>query len=794
MKDIGKAPDFKKLEQKWQAYWEKNKTYHFDPKSKKPIYSIDTPPPTVSGKMHIGHAFSYTQMDFVARYQRMTGKNLFYPFGTDDNGLATERLIEKEKKVKATKMDREEFIQLCLKTLKELRPPFVQDWKNTGISADFDIFYSTIDDHSRRISQKSFIDLYKQGREYRKEAPVMWCPECETAIAQVELEDIEKKSTFNQLTFKIKEGGELIIATTRPELLSSCVAIFINPEDKRVKKLVGKHAIVPIFGQEVPILKDRRVAMDKGTGIVMCCTFGDQTDAEWYKAYKLPLVVSIGKNGLMTQKAGRYEGMKIEEARKAILDELKKKGYLVEQKHIKHAVNVHERCKTPIEIINSKQWFIKYLDLKKKFIQAGKKINWFPKYMRVRYDNWIKGLQWDWTISRQRFFGVPFPVWYCKGCDEVILAADKDLPVDPLKDKPSVKSCPKCKGKNFVPERDILDTWATSSLTPQLAIELVKDKNLQKKLFPMDLRPQAHDIITFWLFNTVVKSELHEKRIPWKNTTISGHVQDEHGRKMSKSLGNVIAPQGILNEFGADALRYFASITKLGDDSPFQKKELTRGNKLVNKLWNTSRFIFMNLDAMPKKKPTKLETEDKWILSRLSEVYDKYRKSFDIYNTKGARHEVEMFFLHEFCDYYLEIIKSRIYGSNKASRYAAQWTAYNTVYSVLQMFAPILPHITEELYQNLYKKEKKSDSLHLTEFEQLGKKNKDAEALGKLAKILITEIRAWKQKNKIKLGEEVDHLTITHGNPNTNKILDLVGRTMRIAKIDHKKGKFHISK
>ncbi len=470
-----------------QKFWEQESIFKFNEKSKNPIFSIDTPPPTVSGKMHMGHAFSYTQQDFLARYKRMKGFNLFYPFGTDDNGLATERLIEKEKNIKATQMSRQEFIDICLKELNtNFRPKYIQDWKRIGMSCDFSLFYTTINKHCQKISQKSFIDLYNQGREYRKEAPTIFCPECQTAIAQVELTDKELTSTFNDVKFKLKNGGEIIIATTRPELLPACVAIFIHPWDKKNKHLLGKKAIVPLFNHEVPILEDKRVSMDKGTGIVMCCTFGDQTDIEWYKAHKLPLKIAITKQGTMTELAQQYQGQRIKEARKNILEDLKKAEVLINQTPIKHMVNVHERCGTEIEILNTNQWFIRYLDLREQFLKAGSQLKWHPGHMKNRLDNWIKGLQWDWCISRQRYFGVPFPVWYCTDCQQEILADETQLPVDPLIDKPPVKACPKCKNKEFIPEKDVLDTWATSSLTHQIAIGLA-GKNIQKKLFPMRL-------------------------------------------------------------------------------------------------------------------------------------------------------------------------------------------------------------------------------------------------------------------------------------------------------------------
>ncbi len=350
--------DFKISEERWLKYWEEEGVHRFDRK-KENIYSVDTPPPTVSGKMHIGHAFSYTQQDVIVRYKRMKGFNVFYPFGTDDNGLPTERLVEKTKNVKGSRMDRGEFIKLCLSTLEEIRPNFIMDWKKIGVSADYSLFYSTINDHCRKISQKSFIDLYKAGREYQLEAPTIWCPTCETAISQVELKDETLESNFNDIIFKLEDEKPLIIATTRPELLGSCVAIFAHPEDIRYQHLFGKKARVPLFDLEVSILADEKADPEKGTGIVMCCTFGDQTDIEWYKKHKLPLVMSITKDGKMTDKAGKYQGLKIKEARKQVIEDLDKAGLLVSQKKISHPVNVHERCNTEIEIFNSKQWFVK---------------------------------------------------------------------------------------------------------------------------------------------------------------------------------------------------------------------------------------------------------------------------------------------------------------------------------------------------------------------------------------------------------------------------------------------------
>ena len=753
--EIPKDYDFKESEEKWIKYWEKERIYEFDPNDSKPIYSIDTPPPTVSGKMHIGHASMYSQMDFIARYKRMRGYNLFYPFGTDDNGLPTERLIEKEKNVRSVEMDREEFIKLCLDTLNEIRPKFIDDWKRIGISCDFNIFYSTIDEHSRRISQRSFIDLYKKDREYRMLAPVIWCPECQTAIAQAELKDHEKEAYFNDIKFKV-DNEDLIISTTRPELLPACVAVFYNPEDNRYKKYKDKKARVPLFNYEVSIFEDNKVDPEKGTGIVMCCTFGDQTDVEWYKAFNLQLRNAITKDGKTTEIAKGYEGLTIKQAREKIIHDLKKNNLLVKQDKIKHIVNVHERCNTEIEIIESYQWFIKYLDLKDEFLKHGKELNWYPEFMRHRYDNWIKGLQWDWCISRQRHFGVPFPVWYCKECGEVKLAEEPELPVDPLIDKPKTQC--KCGSIEFEPEKDVLDTWATSSLTPQLAVELFKDKKIYSRLFPMNLRPQAHDIITFWLFNTLVKSRLHYHKNPWRDATISGFVLDPYKEKMSKSRGNIVEPQEVVSKYGSDALRFWAASVKLGDDIPYQEKEIVTGQKTVIKLWNASRLCIQHLQDYRKEK-VELEEIDKWLLNKLNIIVKISTDNFQKYEYSRTKAETENFFWNIFCDYYLEIVKDRLYNPDKRgeeSKKSAQYTLYNSLLTILKLFSPIMPFITEEIYHLYFKDKENKKSIHLEEWPAINKLDDNLEVMGSLFIDVVSRVRKFKTENKKTLKESVE--------------------------------------
>jgi len=694
--------DFKKIEKKWRIFWEKEKIYKFDSKKGR-VYSIDTPPPTVSGKMHIGHAFSYSQQDFIARFRRMNGA-VFYPFGTDDNGLPTERLVEKLNNVKSKDMPRSDFIKLCLKTLKGVTLDFIQDWKNLGTSADYEIYYSTIDETSRKASQKSFIELFKKGRAYKKEFPTIWCPECQTAIAQAELEDKEFSSLFSTIKFSCG-SKDLLVATTRPELIPACVGIFVNPKDKRYQNLIGKKAKVPLFDYEVPIVADESADMDKGTGVLMVCSYGDRFDVEAINRHKLEPRVILNKDGSV--KSGKYKGLKIKEARKKILEDLKENDLIIEQKQISHVVNVHDKCGTEIEFLPTEQWFIKILDKKKELVKQGKKINWHPKFMLKRYENWVNGLEWDWGISRDRHFGVPIPVWECKKCNKIILPIEKELPVDPLQIK---KKCPKC-GEDAKPEEKVLDTWATSSLTPQIASSLVKNK----VKIPLSLRPQAHDIIRTWAFYTIVKAYLHENKIPWEEIMVSGFVT-LGGEKMSKSKGNVIDPKVVIDEYGADALRFWAAGSKLGEDLDYQEKDLITGKRFITKLMNASKFVFMNLEDYKGEKPKKLEKIDELFLKRLDILVKSVTYRFEIYEYSKAKADVEQFFWKMFCDNYLEIVKNRIYKGNGDKKLSAQYTLYKSLLTILKLIAPIMPFITEEIYQIYFRKIEKDKSIHISKW------------------------------------------------------------------------------
>jgi valyl-tRNA synthetase len=761
MEELPNYYGFAESEKKLNAFWEKEGIHRFDPKSKKTVYSCDTPPPTVSGKMHLGHALAYSQADYVMRFQRMQGHNIFYPFGFDDNGLATERYVEQKCKVKGNTMDRQKFIALCLKETEDVEKELVKHWSSLGISPDWSLNYRTIDKRVRRTSQLSFIDIYKKGREYRKESPTMWCPECQTAIAQVELEDKELPGVFNDIVFKV--GNEdVIIATTRPEFLPACVAVFYHPNDERYKHLKGKKAKVPLFNYEVPILEEEKADPQKGSGIVMCCTFGDITDVEWYFKHRLPEKIILTKDGKMNELAGPYAGMSIATARKMMIEDLKDQRLLLSQTPIRHTVNVHERCGTEVEYLTTKQWFIKYLDLKDFFIEQGRKLNWHPEHMRVRYENWITGLQWDWCISRQRFFGVPFPVWYCKKCGATVIADEDDLPVDPLQDRPK-RPC-SCGSKDFEPEKDVMDTWATSSLTPQIATKWREDSEFFKKINPMSLRSNGHDIITFWLFNTVVKSLLHENQLPWKDVMINGFVLDPKGQKMSKSKGNVVDPLDILGKYGADCLRFWAASTKLGDDIPFKEKELISAKRMIVKLWNASKFAIMNMQDYDGKKP-ELQIMDKWILSKMQRVVKRCTDGFKDYEYSITKQEVEKFFWHQICDNYLEICKDRLYNKEKRgeeARKSAQYTLHTLTLTTIKLIAPIMPYITEEIYHLYFSDREKSKSIHVSQWPIYNENmvNEKAEQLGDFAVSLIHAARKAKSEKNLSLKSPIKKFVI----------------------------------
>ena len=767
---LDKKYDFKEKEVKWLKYWEDNKIYEFNSNNKK-IYSIDTPPPTVSGKIHLGHIFSYSQAEMIARYKRLSGYNVFYPFGFDDNGLPSERLVEKIKGKKAHEIGREEFNKLCYEITSEYEEEFKKLFSRLGVSTDWNLVYKTVSLEAIKISQLSFLDLVAKKACYHKESPALWCSECLTTFAQAELETKTVETTFNYITFETKEDKEkFTIATTRCELLPAIVCVFVNPKDEKHKHLIGKRAHIPIIDIDVPIMADDKVAIDKGTGVVMCCTFGDQTDIEWWNKYNLPLKYIFTPDGKINDSVPKYKGLTIKEAREKILEDLSNGGYVVKTESIEHEVQVHERCGKEVEYTIMKQWFIDIMNHKEDFLKMGAKIKWYPKYMKVRYNEWVENVAWDWCISRQRYFGVPFPVWYCNKCGKIIYASKEELPINPLVDKPRISSCPNCGCKEFTGEKDVMDTWATSSVTPLINMRYQEKDNYEDILNPMSLRANAYDIIRTWDFYTIVKSYYHFNNIPWENIMISGFAVVGKNEKISKSKGNSKNdPINIIDTYSADATRYWAASGKLGTDIIFNEEGLLRGKKLINKIWNVSKFIEMHLTDFNDKEFNDFEYLDKWIIGSFIKMEKEFIKNLDNYETGLALNTLEKFFWH-FCDNYIEIVKHRLYRPEEFGdipRYSGQKTVYMLLYKFLQNFSIFLPYICEEIYQELYHDQK---SIHITEIKELKYDFEEEVVNGDIICEIISKVRGEKSDNNLSLKTVVSLLDITCSD-NINKAI-----------------------
>jgi valyl-tRNA synthetase len=770
--------DFKTAEPRLQQFWSDEGVYEFNLESGGPPYTVDTPPPTVSGKIHVGHVYSYTHADVVIRYHRMRGDQVLYPFGFDDNGLPTEIFVENTLGIRAIDVGRQKFIEECLKLSSQVEDEFERFWKRLGLSVDWRLRYSTIDPRSRRVSQSAFLDLQEKGNVYRQEAPSLWCPRCRTGVAQADVDDKPGvKALFSTIPFSV-DGGVIPIATTRPELLAACVAVFVHPSDQRYQSLIGKTARTPVFHLEVPILGDPKADPEKGTGAVMCCTFGDVTDVAWWREHGLPLRLAITPDGRMNEVAGDYTGLSIKQMRAKMLEELAASGQILEQREIEHTVGVHERCGTDLEYLVTKQWFIKLLDKKQLWIDSGRRIKWHPEYMRTRYENWVEGLTWDWNISRQKYYGVPFPVWYCTGCGEPVLARREDLPVDPNEQGPPSDVCTKCGGREFEPEVDVMDTWATSSVTPQLCGTLlqflgISEAEFDQRFRPMTLRPNAHDIIRTWDFYTIVRSLYLTGDIPWTNVLISGHALDPSGKKISKSkLKGADHPTPMLEQFSADAVRYWATSVRTGGDTNLSEEVFRNGSRLVTKLWNAAKFgLSLMQDYHPSAEPPDgLNATDRWLLARLAQVIRRATQSMEDYEFATAKAEVERFFWADLADNYIEMVKARLYGdaggagqNGQAGRAAGQYTLYHAVLSVVKILAPFMPHIAEEVYQQGFASTDGAVSVHIARWPEAHASWGDAEAerIGQAILEVAEGVRRWKSDRKVSVGAPVTHLTVT---------------------------------
>jgi valyl-tRNA synthetase len=760
---LAKKFDFMTVQEGIRSFWEERGTNRFEPSPGQPVYAIDTPPPTVSGKLHLGHLYSYSHADFFARFQRMNGRAVFYPMGFDDNGLPTEQLVERELGSVAEEMDRATFVEECLRIGERSVEDYRALWQQLGLSIDWRHTYRTVGKRAQRISQLSFVDLYEKGLVYRREAPVTWCPKCATAIAQAEMEEMERESVFYELAFAVEGGESLRIATTRPELLPACVAVFVHPEDGRYQRLIGQRARLPLTEREVPILADENADPEKGTGVVMCCTFGDAVDVVWWRTHGMPLIKGIERDGRMGGVTGEYAGLTVEEARERIVGDLGVRGKLLGNRGVAQAVRVHERCDTPVEYVVAPQWFVRVLDFKEEWRRAGEEIAWNPPQMKNRFLQWVESVSWDWCISRQRFFGVPFPVWHCASCGEVRLAQEEQLPIDPTRENPSTACV--CGGEEWVGETDVMDTWATSSLTPQIVGGWDGDPELYGKVFPMGLRPQAHEIIRTWAFYTIVKAHHHWGKLPWRAVAISGWGLASEGEgKISKSRGGgPISPGEVFAQYPVDAVRYWAASTGLGKDAIISMEKIQAGDKLVTKLWNVARFCERFIgDFQPPEEFPALSPADSWILSRLQVVIERVSDCLGNYDYATAKSEVETFFWRDLADNYLEMAKKRLYGEDGVEREGARFALFVSLRDVIKLFAPFLPYVTEAIYRELFARKEGEDSVHLASWPKVDDRllDDDMESIGNVLIGAATAVRRYKSEAGLPLGRELARIQV----------------------------------
>ncbi len=690
MIEVPKEYNFAQVEEKWVQSWD-NSVYYFNWESEKPQYIIDTPPPYPTGNFHIGNALNWCYIDFVARYKRMRGYNVMFPQGWDCHGLPTEVKVEEINHITKNQVPREEFRRLCEKLTEDAIERFHQSMSRLGLSIDWSNEYVTMKPEYYVKTQKSFVQMYHHNQIYREDHPVNWCPRCGTAIAFAEVEYDSRTTTLSYMRFPAEDGC-VEIATSRPELLPACVAVAVNPEDDRYQKYIGKQVQVPLFDYLVPVFADKAVDPSFGTGIVMICTFGDKQDVRWWMEHHLPLRQAIDRNGNLTKIAGPYAGLSVEETRKKIVQDMLDRKIIFKQEPLAQNVGLCWRCKTPIEILSERQWFVRIdpEEIKK----TADEIEWIPPHMKIRLKNWADSVEWDWCISRQRIFATPIPVWYCRGCGAVLVAEEEWLPLDPNQTRPPVKC--QCGGDDFIPEQDVLDTWMDSSISA-LAVAGWPDRACPR--LPTQLRPQGHDIIRTWAFYTILRAKALKGIKPWDTILINGMALGEDGHKMSKSLNNFIRPEEVYETNGADALRQWAAMGGApGNDIMFQWKEITAASRFQQKLWSIYRF---SLPLMAKIDGATPGQVDRWLLGELDHLISLTTDAMDRFQFDETIKAIRGFAWEVLADNYIELVKARLYGQDGAAKRGAQNTLYTALETLTRLLAPFTPFLSEEIYHSL---------------------------------------------------------------------------------------------
>lgn len=767
------AYDHRDHERKWQSMWKESSLYRFEADSDRQIFSIDTPPRYTSGALHLGHATGYPILDFAARYKRMRGYNVFFPLCFDGNGMPVETATEKKHGITKFSVDRKTYLKLCNEYANQFIDTMTAQFEVLGMSLDPSIYYETHSTHYRKFTQISFLKLLDKGLAYRGTFPVNWCPHCNTSLADAEVEREERETELHYIDFRVKEGGSITIATTRPELIGACHAVLVHPDDARYGSLHGRHALLPVYGRQVPIIEDEKVEMAFGSGAVMICSYGNREDARWILKHHLPVTVIIDEFGRMNKLAGAIAGLDAVIARERMVNALRSIHLLTRSEKISQSVGLCWRCATPVEIIEKPQWFLKSVRFSQEVLSSADRIAWYPEFMKQRLRDWTNSLDWDWVISRQRLFATPVPVWECRKCGFVLAAKEEDCYIDPV-ETPAPSTCPK-DGSVLSGSTDVFDTWMDSSISALYNCYWMRDNGKFRRMFPMSMRGQAHEIIRTWAYYTVLRSLLIMDSIPWKDIMITGFIMAPDGTPMHTHLGNVIDPGPLIEKYGADALRYYASTCSLGTDQAFRERDVVHGQRLCNKLWNIAAFVS---SARSKgRKPARLRPVDSWILGHYNRALEEATGFMDRYEFDRAMRVIEQFAWHEFADEYIEMVKTRA----KAANGAATWILNEIAYGITRMLAPFLPHVTEAIYQAFFRTARRPSSVHISPWPEgialrTGNDESGARAVG-----IVNAVRAWRAE--VDFRGPLDEVAVYTHDPLLAQCSDEIGSAVRSAAV-----------